>query len=189
MSSEQSLNAFLKVKGPAMTKYFESAMGTTEEHIKNAVSVKTTRTVVEGRSGVRRVFIRDHQILADSPPAWCGYNLGPAAPEIALGALGACIAHMYLAVAGMKQIDMESLEIETTGSLDLRKGGEGFEDEIPGLDNINYTVFLESNASEDVLKELHASVEKVCPIFNLIKYPNNITSKVVVGDKVVSERS
>lgn len=31
----------------------------------------------EGRSGVRRIRIRDFQVLTDSPPDFAGYDLGP----------------------------------------------------------------------------------------------------------------
>ena len=31
----------------------------------------------EGRSGVRRIRIRDHQVVSDSPADFAGYDLGP----------------------------------------------------------------------------------------------------------------
>ena len=40
----------------------------------------------EGRSGVRRLRIRDHQVISDSPPNFAGYDLGPSSPELQLGA-------------------------------------------------------------------------------------------------------
>jgi hypothetical protein len=39
----------------------------------------------EGRSGVRRIRIRDFQVISDSPPDFAGYNLGASSPELQLG--------------------------------------------------------------------------------------------------------
>ena len=50
---------------------------------------------VEGRSGVRRIRVRDFQVISDSPAAFAGHDLGPSSPELALGALGSCLAHSW----------------------------------------------------------------------------------------------
>jgi hypothetical protein len=52
----------------------------------------------EGRSGVRRIKIRDFQVISDSESDFAGYNLGPASPELQLGALASCLTHIYLAL-------------------------------------------------------------------------------------------
>ena len=44
-------------------------------------------TRAEGRSGVRRIRIRDFQMLSDSGPDFAGYNFGPTSPELQLGVL------------------------------------------------------------------------------------------------------
>jgi hypothetical protein len=49
---------------------------------------------VEGRSGVRRIRIRDFQIISDSGPELAGYDLGPSSPELQLGVLGSCVTHV-----------------------------------------------------------------------------------------------
>jgi uncharacterized OsmC-like protein len=165
LRSKQSLNEFLTLKGIAMTDFFQQALGISPEHEKTAIAKPMATTTVEGRSGVRRISIRNHQILADSPPHWVGYNLGATAPEIALGSLGACLAHMYVATAGMKGITMDEMVIETSAELDLRKGQSGFENHAPGLDSIECTVRIKSSESIDTLKQLHEDVEKTCPVY------------------------
>lgn len=171
-SDSQSLQAFLVQKGKFMEKWFHCAQNN------DAIAIKkpTTLTVVEGRSGIRRIKIRNHEIIADSPPEWAGYNLGPSAPEILLGGLGACISHMFLVVAGLKKLPINKLEVETSGELDLRKGGKGYENLTPGLDNIHYKVRIDTELSDKQLDELRVEVEKVCPMYNVIKNPNTITS-------------
>ncbi|KAG0678785.1 hypothetical protein C6P40_000364 [Pichia californica] len=175
----QSLQAFLVQKGLFMDKWFKCAQNNDLIAIKKPKAL----TIVEGRSGVRRINIRNHQIIADSPPEWAGYNLGPSAPEIVLGGLGACISHMFLVVAGLKNLPINKLEVETSGELDLRKGGIGHEHETPGLDNIHYTVRIDTKLTDSELNSLRTEVEKVCPMYNVIKNPQTITSSFVRIDK------
>ncbi|WP_211884125.1 OsmC family protein [Plastoroseomonas hellenica] len=70
----------------------------------------------EGRSGVRRIRIRDFQVLSDSPPDFVGYDLGPSSPEIALGALGSCITHTWLIQAAAFGLPLDAIEVEVRGS-------------------------------------------------------------------------
>ncbi len=49
-----------------------------------ALDLKATVTA-EGRSGIRRIRIRDFQLVTDSPPSFAGYDLGPGSPELQLG--------------------------------------------------------------------------------------------------------
>ncbi|CUM67375.1 uncharacterized protein PRCAT00005069001, partial [Priceomyces carsonii] len=159
----QNLEGFLKVKGPAMRSYYDEILSySSSQETKKVLKVETD---VEGRSGIRRIKIRNHQILADSPKEWCGYNLGASAPEMLLGSLTACISHMYLVVAGMKRISLVSLSVEASGSLDLRNGMKGFENKVPGIEDLNYTVHIESNENDEVLRSLHQEVEKICPLY------------------------
>ena len=160
---DNGLPAYLKVKGPTMKSFYDAALAANKDE--DVIKRVTSKTVVEGRSGIRRITIRNHQIIADSPPAWCGYDLGASAPEILLGALTACISHMYLVVGGIQNVKFLSLEVEASGSLDLRRGSEGHEDKIPGIQNIAYTVFISSDETKQTLEELHALVEKICPLY------------------------
>jgi len=56
----------------------------------------SAQVTAEGRSGIRRVRIRDFQLVTDAPPDLAGYNLGPSAPELLLGSLGSCIVHTLM---------------------------------------------------------------------------------------------
>jgi hypothetical protein len=56
----------------------------------------SARVKAEGRSGVRRIRIRDFQIISDSGPDFAGYDLGPSSPELQLGILGSCLTHIFL---------------------------------------------------------------------------------------------
>ena len=132
----------------------------------------------EGRSGVRRIRIRDFQIVSDSGPDFAGYNLGPSSPELQLGVLGSCLTHVFLIQAADLEIPLDSLEVEITGQMDPRAGKPGHEHIPVYPHDINYTVHLESPASPERIAELHAAVERACPILNLLLNPQTISGTV-----------
>jgi uncharacterized OsmC-like protein len=132
----------------------------------------------EGRSGVRRIRIRDHQIISDSPPDFAGYNLGPSSPELQLGVLGSCVTHIFLIQASHRQVPIDTLEVEVSGKIDPRGGRPGYEDIPIYPHDIGYTVHLVSPAGEEEVRALFEAVEKTCPILNLLKHPQNIRAEI-----------
>jgi uncharacterized OsmC-like protein len=133
----------------------------------------------EGRSGVRRIRIRDFQIISDSGPDFAGYDLGPTSPELQLGVLGSCLTHVFLIQAAQRNVPLDSLEVEVTGQIDPRAGRPGYEDIPVYPHNISYTVHLSSQATEEEIKALHEAVERACPILNLLINPQQINGTIV----------
>jgi uncharacterized OsmC-like protein len=132
----------------------------------------------EGRSGVRRIRIREFQIISDSGPDFAGYNLGPGSPELQLGVLGSCLTHIFLIQAADRQVPLDSLEVEVTGQQDHRAGQPGYEHIPVYPHNITYTVHVVSSASPDEIAALHEAVERVCPILNLLVNPQQISGRI-----------
>jgi uncharacterized OsmC-like protein len=136
------------------------------------------RVTAEGRSGVRRVRLRDHQVLTDSPRDFVGYDLGPSAPELALGALGSCLTHSYLIQAAVQGVALDSLEVEVTGQVDQRAGEAGHEATPREPHGIAYTVHIGTSAPDDAITALHEAVERLCPILNLLRNPQLVIGAV-----------
>ena len=132
----------------------------------------------EGRSGVRRLRIRDHQVISDSPPDFAGYNLGPSSPELQLGVLGTCVTHIFLIQAAQRQVPLQSLEVEVTGIIDPRGGRPGHESTPIWPHEIGYTVHIDSPASRADIDALFEAVERSCPILNLLRNPQAIKADV-----------
>lgn len=128
----------------------------------------------EGRSGVRRIRIRDHQILTDSPEDYAGYNLGPSSPELQLGVLGSCLTHIFLIQAAHRQVPIERLSVDVTGRIDPRGGKPGYDDIPIYPHDIGYTVDIVSGASKADVEALLAEVERTCPILNLLQQPQTV---------------
>ena len=130
------------------------AAGEVKPHVLSAL-VKA-----EGRSGVRRIRIREFQIISDSGYDFAGYSLGPGSPEIQLGVLGSCITHIFLIQAAGRGVPLDELEVDVTGEMDPRAGSPGNEDIPVYPHNIAYTVRIKSEASDQTIAELHAAVER-----------------------------
>ena len=136
------------------------------------------RVTAEGRSGVRRIRIRDFQVLTDSPADFAGYDLGPSSPELQLGVLGSCLNHSYLIQAAALEVPLDSIEVEVEGFIDPRAGSPGFETTPVYPQNIQYVVKIASPAPSSKIDELRARVEATCPILNLLKNPQTVTGRV-----------
>ena len=132
----------------------------------------------EGRSGIRRIRIRDFQIVSDSGPDFAGYDLGPSSPKLQLGVLGSCLTHVFLIQAADLGVPLDSLSVEVTGQIDPRAGKPGFESVPVFPHNIAYDVRLESPASSAEIAALHEAVERACPILNLLLNPQEIRGVV-----------
>ena len=138
----------------------------------------TARVRAEGRSGIRRIRIRDFQVISDSEANFAGYDLGPSSPELQLGVLGSCLTHTFLIQAATLGVPLDSLELEITGIMDLRAGSPGFED-IPNYPHdIHYAAFIASSAAPTEIQALREAVERNCPILNLLRQPQAIAGEV-----------
>ena len=169
-----SLNEYLKQKRAALLeRRAKVAAGNHEPHqIKAEVKA-------EGRSGIRHIRIREHHVISDSPYDFAGYNLGPGSPELQLGVLGSCLTHIFLIQAADKEVPLDELAVEVTGQFDPRAGTPGNEHIPVYPHNIAYTVHIKSSASPEALADLHQTVERVCPIFNLLLQPQTIKGSLV----------
>ncbi|MBX6743500.1 MAG: OsmC family protein [Acetobacteraceae bacterium] len=168
-----TLGEYLALKRPA----YEALKAKARAPGYEPATLRATVTV-EGRSGVRRIRLRDHQILTDSPPSFVGYDLGPSSPEVVLGALGSCLAHSWLIQAAVHGLPLEAVEVEVTGRLDQRAGEPGHEDIGPEPQGIGFTVHLTTTASGAEIAAVEAAVDRACPILNLLRRPQAITARV-----------
>ncbi len=132
-----------------------------------------------GRSGIRRIRIRDFQIISDADADFAGYDLGPTSPELQLGVLGSCLTHTFLIQAADREIPLDAVSVEVTGQMDPRAGRPGY-GHIPIYPhNIQYTASIESPASDGELAALREAVERSCPLYNLLINPQQITGTIV----------
>jgi len=134
-------------------------------------------TVTAGdATGVRRLRIRDWEILGDSGPAFGGYALGPSSPELLCGVLGTCLTHTYLIGAANMGIPLDHVQVRVTA----QNNDAGFLG-IPTADpavpwNITAHIEVLADAVEvSRLATLHRYVSENCPLTNLLRRGCEIT--------------
>ena len=85
--------------------------------------------------------------------------------EYLMAAVNACIMATYVAACSVNGIELESLELETSGELDLR-GFLALDTSVkPGYDRIDYTVRIKGNGTEQQFNAIHEHVRKTSPNF------------------------
>jgi uncharacterized OsmC-like protein len=172
-----TLNEYLKQKRAALFERREKA----ERNPEAAAVTLRAKARALGRSGVREIRIRDFQVISDSPPDFAGYNLGPSSPELQLGVLGSCLTHIALIQAAEREVSLESLEVEVEGDMHPLAGRPGYENIPVYPHNIRYKLYIQSKESEETLQALHKAIEQVCPIFNLLKHPQDIRGELAIN--------
>ncbi|WP_028605926.1 OsmC family protein [Ottowia thiooxydans] len=140
-----------------------------------SISTISATVSAEGRSGVRRVRIRDHQVLIDNGADFAGYDLGASAQEILLGALGACVTHVFLIQAAAAEIPLDAVRVGVSAKIDPRGSRGGHASAPIAPYDLAYTIHVDSPASREILQALLEKVESVCPILSLLQNPQKVS--------------
>ncbi len=123
---------------------------------------------------------REFTFRADEPLELCGANTHPNPQEYLMGALNACMMVGYVAACALNGIQLEKLEIETEGDIDLRGFLALDQHIIPGYEKISYTVHIKGNGTPEQFEQIHAFVKKTSPNYYNIANAIALNSKLVV---------
>ena len=126
-------------------------------------------------TGVRRIQIRDFQIVSDSGPGFGGQSLGPSSPELLLGVLASCLTHVYLIGAAQRGITLDDVRV--------RFEAENNDARFLGLDtadpdvpfNIRGRVELKTDADPAAIAALHEYAVNNCPLTRLMREPQTVS--------------
>ena len=127
-----------------------------------------SETTVDGFTLAGERISRSHTIVADEPFELLGADSAPNPQELLMAAFNACIMVGYVANASIRGIRLDSIEIRTRGTLDLR-GFLGLSDQVaPGYEAIDYEVTIKGDGSPRDFEEIHQAVMKTSPnYFNM----------------------
>lgn len=115
----------------------------------------------------------------DEPPVLLGSNKAPNAVETVLHALTSCLAVGFVYNAAAKGIEVENLNFDISGDIDLH-AFLGLSDEIrPGYENIKVSYKVNCDASREEVEELCEYVQKTSPVLDIIKNPVPVTVEMV----------
>ena len=124
---------------------------------------------------------RQHRILADEPCELLGTDSAPNPQELLMAAFNACIMVGYVTGAALKGIRLDSVEIRTRGTLDLR-GFLGLSDQVPpGYESVDYDVFIKGEGSSAEFLEIHQNVMKTSPNYFNMSRPIRMNGTIHVG--------
>ncbi len=107
----------------------------------------------------------------DEPPVLLGSNAGPNAVEAVLHALASCLAVGFVYNAAAQGVQVDGLEFDLEGDIDLH-GFLGLSEQIrPGYQNIRVSYRVKSDAPREKLEELCEYVQKTSPVLDIIRNP------------------
>lgn len=123
---------------------------------------------------------RDFTIAIDEPPELLGKNTAANPQEHLLAAMNACMLATYVAACAMQGVELESLEIESHGELDLR-GFLGLDKNVKaGYDEIDYTVRIKGNGTPRQFEAVHNWVKATSPNYFNMANAIRLNSKLVI---------
>jgi uncharacterized OsmC-like protein len=177
MNEERSLGQYLKNKAKAMTAAAEEVGS--GDSLRETVRAECSASDL---TGVRRVRIRDFQLVSDSGTAFGGFGLGPSSPELLLGVLASCLTHTYLIGAARQGIALENVRVrfEAENNDAAFLGLETADPPYPF--NIRAFVKVDSQAAKEVIAGLHEWAARSCPLTRLVREPLAVTISVEPGD-------
>ena len=140
-----------------------------------------SETIVDGFTLAGERINRSHTIVADEPVELLGADSAPNPQELLMAAFNACIMVGYVAGAATRGIRLDSVEIRTRGTLDLR-GFLGLRDDVaPGYESVEYDVFIKGDGSSADFLEIHQNVMKTSPNYFNISRPIRMNGTIHVG--------
>jgi len=140
-----------------------------------------SETIVDGFTIAGNRVARSHKIVADEPNELLGGDSAPNPQELLMAAVNACMTVGYVAGAAVHGITLDSLEIATRGTLDLR-GFLGLDDTVPpGYEAIDYDVRIAGNGTPEQFEEIHQTVMKTSPNYFNLNRPIRMNGTLRVG--------
>lgn len=135
---------------------------------------------VRGYELGRNRHTRDFKITIDEPQELLGANTAANPQEYLLSAMNACMVVGYVAICAMQGIELERLEIETRGELDLR-GFLGLDKDVkPGYDALHYIIRVKGSATPEQFAEVHRAVMATSPNYNNMAQPIRMLPELIV---------
>jgi uncharacterized OsmC-like protein len=114
---------------------------------------------------------QDFRLDADEPPLLLGEDRGANPVEYVLTALSACLTTSLVYHAAAQGIEIEEIESELEGDLDLR-GFLGLSDQVRnGYENIRVKFRIRADAPQEKIDELVQLAQQRSPVFDIVTNP------------------
>lgn len=124
------------------------------------------------------IYCRNHSWKVGQPASFDIKDELPSAVEYVLGALGACLALTFQIRASQQKIRVDELEISLSGKIDNIFIFLGTAGDQPtghsGFKEINGTIYVQSDADQQLLEELWKETLAVSPVVNTLTHPAQV---------------
>ena len=130
-----------------------------------------TKTTVSTKNMIlgEHKIIRDFNFTIDEPTQLLGVNSAPNPAEYMLGGLAGCMAVTFMTGATAMNIEIDKLELEIDGELDLM-GFLGLNDNSTvGFPELKFIFNVKGNGTQEQYNTLLERVAKHSPNYNTIK--------------------
>lgn len=127
------------------------------------------------------VHLQTFTVDMDEHPLLLGEDHGANPVECVLAALSGCLTTGLVFNAAAQGIEIEEIESEYEGQLDLR-GFLGLSDQVRnGYDNIRVKFRIKADAPQEKINELIRLAQARSPVFDIVSHPVTVT---VTGEKM-----
>lgn len=116
---------------------------------------------------------------ADQPTGLGGGGTQPGAMIYCLYGSASCFAATFATIAAMEGVELKKLTITAESRLDLTKMFGLSEN--PLAEGVKYTLYVESDAPEDKVREIEALSRERCPAVYCLTKPIPLETELVVG--------
>jgi uncharacterized OsmC-like protein len=131
-----------------------------------------TKTTISTKNMIlgEHKLIRDFKFTIDEPSELLGVNCAPNPAEYMLGGMAGCMAVTFMAGATAMNIEIEQLQLDIDGTLDLQ-GFLGLNPEISaGFPELKFIFNVKGNGTQSQYEALMDRVTKHSPNYNTIKH-------------------
>ncbi len=111
------------------------------------------------------------ELEGDEPPVLLGGNRAPNAVETVLHALTSCLTVGLVYNAAARGIEIEALDFDVEGTLDLQPFLGLSDDHRPGYDAITVRYRVQADAPRETIEELCRYVQRTSPVMDVITNP------------------
>jgi putative redox protein len=127
--------------------------------------------------------VRQFSPRVDEPPALGGKDTAPNPVEYILVALGSCQEITYRLYADALGIPLSGVSVKLKGLIDLAGFFAVDPNVRPGYQRIEAVVTLESSASEEDLRRLKETVDRHCPVLDILRNPTPVEISSLIAHK------
>jgi len=171
----------VRVQGTAAKEALRNLAAAIQANPKLATGTTSVRVRWSGGTQAIGQVRSFEPIVIDEPPAFGGTDRGPNPAELLLVALGACQELTLAMLAEQLGLEIESIDVEVYGELDLR-GFLGIDPTVrPGFQRIEVDIHITSPEPEERLRELLARAEQLCPVSDMLRHPVPIETHLEVS--------